>query len=167
MLLCSRWQVTMHLHRPYRRFLPCRRFSWPPSCNLDIWIDSDRWIKFQEFQFLGKQQKRCADSGVPLHKADFRSILSGLVRVYQSTHFYTMLVLRVCNWNNSLFYHFRGSLALRYGFIGTAQTMALYLSDAIHSDPSSDPVERQKYRMAVTYLQLPDLEVARSEASET
>lgn len=50
---------------------------------------------------------------------------------------------------------------LRYGFIGTAQTMALYLSDAIHSDPSSDPVERQKYRMAVTYLQLPDLEVAR------
>ena len=65
----------MHLHRPYRRFLPCRRFSWPPSCNLDIWIDSDRWIKFQEFQFLGKQQKRCADSGVPLHKADFRNIL--------------------------------------------------------------------------------------------
>ena len=48
---------------------------------------------------------------------------------------------------------------LRYGFIGTAQTMALYLSDAIHSDPSSDPVERQKYRMAVTYLQLPDLGV--------
>ena len=44
--------------------------------------------------------------------------------------------------------------AFLYGFIGTAQTMALYLSDAIHSDPSSDPVERQKYRMAVTYLQM-------------
>ena len=64
-------------------------------------------------------------------------------------------------------------MALRYGFIGTAQTMALYLSDAIHSDPSTDPVERQKYRMAVTYLQLPDLgdtvirQVARSEALET
>ena len=26
-----------------------------------------------------------------------------------------------------------------YGFIGTGQTMALYLSDVLHSDPSMDP----------------------------
>lgn len=78
----------MHLHRPYRRFLPCRRFSWPPSCNLDIWIDSDRWIKFQEFQYRKTTQALCrftgtiAQSGFPQHSH------SGLVRVYQSTHFY-------------------------------------------------------------------------------
>lgn len=44
--------------------------------------------------------------------------------------------------------------AFLYGFIGTGQTMALYLSDVIHSDPSTDPEERRKYRMAVTYLQM-------------
>ena len=149
----------MHLHRPYRRFLPCRRFSWPPSCNLDIWIDSDRWIKFQEFQYLGKHHKRCADSLVPLNKADFRNILSGLLRCI-SQHISIPCCFSGCTIGTRvLFDHFRGRLALRYGFIGTAQTMALYLSDAIHSDPSSDPVERQKYRMAVTYLQLPDLGV--------
>eukprot|EP00913_Durusdinium_trenchii_P013823 g12979.t1 len=41
-----------------------------------------------------------------------------------------------------------------YGFIGTGQTMALYLSDVLHSDPSMDPEERRQYRMAVTYLQM-------------
>eukprot|EP00438_Fugacium_kawagutii_P033745 Skav209661 [mRNA] locus=scaffold2126:135144:136641:+ [translate_table: standard] len=46
---------------------------------------------------------------------------------------------------------------VRYGFIGTGQTMALYLSDVIHSDPSTDPEERRQYRMAVTYIQTPGL----------
>ena len=163
MLLCSRWQVTMHLHRPYRRFLPCRRFSWPPSCNLDIWIDSDRWIKFQEFQYRKTTQALCRFTGTIAQRGFPQHSHSGLVRVYQSTHFYKNAGFKSVQLEQIPFLPFQRQLGfLRYGFIGTAQTMALYLSDAIHSDPSSDPVERQKYRMAVTYLQLPDLEVARS-----
>lgn len=42
-----------------------------------------------------------------------------------------------------------------YGFIGTGQTMALYLSDWLHAERGMSPEEHRQYRMAVTYLQRP------------